>query len=93
MKIYLLGDVGQFNNETKKIFKNIKSDKTSDDIIILLGDNFYPCGVTSIDDKNWDNYKKLNLDIPCWCILGNHDYLGNVKAQLNFNSHNWNLPN
>ena len=93
MKLYLLGDVGEFNNETKKIFKNIKEDKTEQDILILLGDNFYPNGVSGIDDKKWDNFKNLDLDIPTWCILGNHDYLGNVKAQLEFNSNNWNLPN
>jgi tartrate-resistant acid phosphatase type 5 len=93
MKIYLLGDVGEFNKETNKIFKNIKNDKTNEDIIILLGDNFYPNGVESINDKKWNNYKNLNLDIPIWCILGNHDYLGNVKAQIEFKTNNWNLPN
>lgn len=93
MKIYLLGDVGEYNKNTQNIFKKIKENKDDNDAILLLGDNFYPNGINSIDDKKWNNFKELNIDIPVWCVLGNHDYLGNVKEQIKFNSNNWNLPN
>lgn len=92
MKIYLLGDVGEMNKNTKKIFNNIKKDD-SEKVIFLLGDNFYPDGVSSINDEQWLNFKNTNIDFPIYAILGNHDYLGNVKAQIEYNKNNWNLPN
>lgn len=81
MKIFFLGDIGNFNKTSKIILKNIKEEKKEDDIIILLGDNFYPFGVNSKNDLRWnfiDQYEFKNL----YAILGNHDYLGNIKCQI-----------
>jgi tartrate-resistant acid phosphatase type 5 len=92
MKIYLIGDIGEFNRNTNNIFENIKKNIHQEDVIILLGDNFYPNGVLSVNDSKWENFKKLNLENSVWCVLGNHDYLGSIEAQLKFKSNNWNLP-
>ena len=92
MKIHLLGDIGEYSNTLKNIVKNININKT-DDVILFLGDNFYPSGVNSIYDSNWNNLKKLENEVPIWSVLGNHDYLGDISSQIKFNLYNWNLPN
>ncbi|HEU5161766.1 MAG TPA: metallophosphoesterase [Thermoanaerobaculia bacterium] len=43
------------------------------DGIILLGDNFYPCGLENEDD--WKIMEPLaRLGVPIFPVLGNHDY-------------------
>lgn len=91
MKIFLIGDIGSYNNITKKIFKNINNIQKKDDILIILGDNFYPDGIKSLDDKSWKNYINLDNKLKTYCILGNHDYLGNVQHQINCKLHNWDM--
>ncbi len=91
MKIYLLGDTGDYSNEFKKIINEIKKDK-SQKIFIFLGDNFYPNGVNSINDIKWKDFENLNTNCQIYSILGNHDYLGNVKSQIEYNKNNWSMP-
>ncbi|HUM08985.1 MAG TPA: tartrate-resistant acid phosphatase type 5 family protein [Acidocella sp.] len=66
---------------------------------VSVGDNFYENGVTSTDDPQWDSsfeqiYTAQSLQTPWKVILGNHDYRGNVQAQLDYSarSHRWQLP-
>jgi tartrate-resistant acid phosphatase type 5 len=68
-------------------------------LIVTVGDNFYEDGVTGLDDEHWklsyeDIYKELTKKYPWYVSLGNHDYRGNVDAQLNYHSinPNWNMP-
>ncbi|NQD37778.1 acid phosphatase [Permianibacter sp. IMCC34836] len=57
---------------------------------LLLGDNFYGHGVTSVTDWQWrwkfeSVYSAVALwTLPFYSVLGNHDYLGNVQAQLDY---------
>lgn len=68
------------------------------DDIFLLGDNFYPDGVDSENDEQWTT--KLKNFFPMGkkkhVVLGNHDYLGNVHAQLLYtfapDYFSWHLP-
>ncbi len=69
--------------------------------IISVGDNFYENGVTSVDDPQWkssfeDVYIDPALQLPWYCILGNHDYHspGNCDAQIEYHKINprWNMP-
>mmetsp|Transcript_14471 Transcript_14471/g.15147 ORF Transcript_14471/g.15147 Transcript_14471/m.15147 type:complete len:296 (-) Transcript_14471:98-985(-) len=72
--------------------------------ILGLGDNFYPSGVDSIDDRqfqtSWENIflKHNKLRVPWHIILGNHDYMGIPEAQIKFTKSKrnpgglWNLP-
>jgi acid phosphatase len=63
--------------------------------VALLGDNFYPAGVRSVRDPQWDRkfeqpYGALNL--PFRPALGNHDYYGHAAAQLRYHSARWSMP-
>jgi acid phosphatase len=66
---------------------------------VSVGDNFYENGVTGLDDPYWrtsfeDIYTAPSLQWPWKVILGNHDYRGNVQAQLDYSktSPRWQLP-
>jgi tartrate-resistant acid phosphatase type 5 len=87
--------------------KNIHQQKVADQIYnytqlydskfnIVLGDNFYETGVTSIFDPKWEKvYKDVYKgDNPWFVILGNHDYYGNPMSEIlyTFLDPRWNLP-
>jgi tartrate-resistant acid phosphatase type 5 len=66
---------------------------------VSIGDNFYEYGVTGLDDPYWQlSYENIytadSLQSPWKIILGNHDYCGNVQAQLDYShiSPRWQLP-
>jgi acid phosphatase len=67
--------------------------------VISVGDNFYEHGVTGIDDPQWQDsfesiYDAPSLQTPWHVILGNHDYRGNVEAQLRYGDTHprWRMP-
>jgi acid phosphatase len=65
------------------------------DAIILTGDNFYPCGVTSADDSRWSLVTPLTrIGIPVLPVLGNHDFCGKAdpNAQIRAPVANWIFP-
>ena len=68
--------------------------------VLNVGDNFYKDeideksekqgGVDGVDDPLWTDYFEnmyrhtLIKDIPFVSVLGNHDYMGSVQAQLSY---------
>jgi 3',5'-cyclic AMP phosphodiesterase CpdA len=76
------------------------ADKNKTDFVILLGDNIYEHGVTSVDDPKWQTsfeqvYTAPSVQkIPWYAALGNHDYGGNVQAQIDYSakSNKWKMP-
>lgn len=67
--------------------------------VIALGDNFYNAGVKSEYDSRfqstWLNvYTSASLQKPWYVIAGNHDYKGNVTAQIAYTNDNalWTYP-
>ncbi len=69
------------------------------DFIISCGDNFQVSGVESPTDMLWvtnleDIYNDSSLNVPWFPALGNHDYDGNIQAQIDYSVHNdqWNMP-
>ncbi|CAN8253599.1 unnamed protein product [Cochlearia groenlandica] len=57
------------------------------DFTISTGDNFYDDGITSPYDSQFQDsftniYTASSLQKPWYNVLGNHDYRGNVYAQL-----------
>jgi acid phosphatase len=67
--------------------------------VVSTGDNFYEDGVTSVTDPKWkssfeDVYAAKSLQVPWYVALGNHDYRGNVDAQVGYSKGNarWRMP-
>ncbi len=67
--------------------------------MISLGDNFYDNGVQSTGDPQWqttfeDIYYQQSLKVPWYAALGNHDYHGNVQAEIDYTkiSDRWKMP-
>ncbi|MDD9950700.1 MAG: metallophosphoesterase [Zetaproteobacteria bacterium] len=56
----------------------------------LLGDNFYPNGLTNVIDRQFVDkmvYPYSGLGIPFHAALGNHDHRGNIYAQIQLSHH------
>lgn len=98
------GDAGKGSKEQQWTADEMSlyADDSANDIrfIINLGDNFYNDGVSSITDQLWnsrfeDIYDQTKLSMPFYSILGNHDYRGNIKAQIQYispNNDRWKMP-
>lgn len=62
--------------------------------VFLLGDNFYPYGVSSSTDPKWQSHFEQVFDLPAlsttpfFALFGNHDYgitsTGSKQAQLDY---------
>ena len=66
---------------------------------ISTGDNFYTSGVTSTEDVKWERsyeaiYTAPSLQSRWYSVLGNHDWQGNVPAQIAYTdlSDRWYMP-
>ena len=102
LNFLILGDQGSGNVAQKKVALGMEElcNQTAYAGVVLLGDNFYPSGVASVDDIQWkekfeDIYGhgclgKLNF----YATLGNHDYKGNALAEIDYSNHStqWKLP-
>lgn len=97
-----LGDWGQKGNGTQRRVAEAMGDVAlvhSSRFVVSAGDNFYPAGVTSTADDHWrrsfeDVYTAQALQIPWFAALGNHDYRGDVQAQIDYSrlSQRWRMP-
>ena len=94
MKLFFFGDIGDYSKDLKELVKKVKNEISNEDVIILLGDNFYSCGVKSIDDPLWNKFiETFNFNNSIYSILGNHDYQYNPNCQIEFKKNNWTFPN
>ncbi len=97
-----IGDWGRQGSENQTAVAEQMSVWAMDNkanFVISLGDNFYENGVTSTGDPLWrvsfeDVYTSQYLQIPWYAALGNHDYHGNVQAQIDYSksSSRWKMP-
>ncbi|KAF4347975.1 hypothetical protein G4B88_020981 [Cannabis sativa] len=65
----------------------IIGEKLDIDFVISTGDNFYESGLNGVDDPAFQEsftniYTAPSLQKPWYTVLGNHDYRGDVEAQL-----------
>jgi tartrate-resistant acid phosphatase type 5 len=65
--------------------------------IAPLGDNFYEVGVKSVSDPKWNSIFRTRFDsyylrCPWFPVLGNHDYIGNPNAQIQYRDQRWQMP-
>ena len=68
------------------------------DLVLLLGDNFYPSGVVSVDDLQFKTkFEEVyrNIKIPFFVVLGNHDVKQDALSQVIYSlmSSTWRMPN
>jgi predicted MPP superfamily phosphohydrolase len=102
LNFLVLGDWGRNGEYFQKdvALQMSKAAATIDSqFVITVGDNFYPTGVQSTQDPQWkasfeDVYSSYHLQAPWYVVLGNHDYYGNIQAQIDYSkiSRRWNLP-
>lgn len=75
------------------------AEQVGTDFVLALGDNFYFKGVDSVDSPRFKDtfesvYTAKSLRIPWYILAGNHDHIGNVKAQIEYSqrSNRWKFP-
>jgi tartrate-resistant acid phosphatase type 5 len=104
MRFFAVGDTGSGNEAQEAVAKAMEERCKLDggvDAILLLGDNAYPAGFSSVEDPQWqtkvmDPYGSPCLGkLPIYAVLGNHDYFGNPAAEIEYTLINsrWHMPN
>lgn len=96
LRIAVAGDTGDGTEVLAKAIARVHAAQPLD-AILLTGDNFYPCGVTSERDPRWSiNAPLTRIGAPIFPVLGNHDYCGKADpdAQIRASSvlPNWRFP-
>lgn len=96
-----IGDFGWGNDAQKQVAAAMAkvADARGLNFVVSTGDNFYPNGVSDIDDPRWktnfeDVYSAPSLQVPWHAALGNHDHDGSVQAQIDYSrvSSRWQMP-
>lgn len=83
------GRNGEFHQKDVAKQMGLEAAKNHTSFVLSMGDNFYPDGVISTTDPQWnksfeDIYTNYSLNIPWFTAFGNHDYRGNIQAQLDY---------
>jgi tartrate-resistant acid phosphatase type 5 len=75
LRFIVTGDAGSTHSQLRAGMLAVMK-QTRIDGILLVGDNFYPCGVTSVDDSQWTKITQHfgPTRLPIYAVLGNHDY-------------------
>ena len=95
LHFFVLGDWGKGDTNQRKVAQAMAAEAfiSPIDFIISVGDNFYPKGVKNVKDPQWERsfetiYSDTNLKRDWYTAFGNHDYMGQIKPQLNYHKIN-----
>jgi tartrate-resistant acid phosphatase type 5 len=102
LRFFILGDTGSGDENQKKVAQGMDTlcGQNMFSGIILLGDQFYPRGVSSPQDPLWQSHVEIPYGLPClkklpiFPILGNHDARANPEAQVDYSKTHprWVMP-
>ena len=75
LRLLIIGDAGATHSALRPGMLRVHQQNPID-AILLIGDNFYPCGISGLDDPQWTKITQHfgPLQVPIYAILGNHDY-------------------
>ncbi|URD82130.1 Purple acid phosphatase, partial [Musa troglodytarum] len=81
------GRKGQFNQSQVAAQMGKIGEELDIDLVISTGDNFYDNGLKDVQDKAFEEsftnvYTAKSLQKQWYSVLGNHDYRGDVLAEL-----------
>ncbi|RHN42337.1 putative Acid phosphatase [Medicago truncatula] len=90
LNFLVVGDWGRKGNYNQSLVAHqmgIVGDNLNIDFVISTGDNFYKDGLEGVDDPTFyesfvNIYTAPSLQKIWYSVLGNHDYRGDVDAQL-----------
>lgn len=92
------GEKGKFSQKEVALAMQKIELEEKIDFILTAGDNFYPNGVKDISDQHFkesfEDMYKFSKPIPWYITLGNHDYMGDIQALVDYGNKNssWILP-
>lgn len=101
LEFMAVGDAGSGGNGQRIVADSMREYALRNPVqfVLYLGDNFYDSGVSSVDDPMFethfeDVYDGVVLNMPFYVVVGNHDYRGDVNAQVVYSgrSERWNMP-
>ncbi len=100
--VFVIGDWGRKGEFYQQKLANTMgkvAERIEPEFIISTGDNLYPNGVASVQDPQWMSsfenvYSSFALNCPWYVVLGNHDYRGNIQAEIEYTniSRRWEMP-
>ena len=101
LEFLAMGDPGTGRGGQQTVAQSMGNIAAAESVkfVVILGDNFYPSGVSSIDDEQWkekfeEMYSAKSLQVPFYAVLGNHDYYTNPGAQVEYTKKGgrWTMP-
>ena len=98
LRIAVFGDSGLKGSQLVKSMDLLHDSFADAHAVFLLGDNFYPAGIVGgVHDPQFRLFGQMvarDMQCPFFAILGNHDHMGNVQAQLEYSriDSRWNMP-